>query len=136
MKLNTRGFKILTFAAVLGTGLVGACVGASTGTDANASSGADAQAGEHVIKVVAKKFDYTPNVIKLKKGVPVVLEFTTLDVIMGFKIPDLGIRTDIVPGKVSRVRLVPNKVGTFPFLCDIFCGSGHENMAGTIIVSE
>ena len=117
-----RGLKILSVLAVLGIGTIGAYV--------------DAQPNEQVIKIVAKKFDYTPNVIKLKKGVPVVLEFTTLDIIMGFKVPDLGIRTDIVPGKVSRVRLVPDKVGTFPFVCDIFCGSGHEDMTGTIIVSE
>ena len=124
MKLNSRGFKILTLAAVLGTGLV------------SAGDYASVQTEEPVIKIVAKKFDYTPNVIKLKKGVPVVLEFTTLDVVMGFKVPDLGVRADIIPGKVSRVRLVPDKVGTFPLLCDIFCGSGHEDMTGTIIVTE
>ena len=117
-----RRLKILSVLAVLGIGTIGAYV--------------DAQPNEQVIKIVAKKFDYTPNVIKLKKDVPVVLEFTTLDIIMGFKVPDLGIRTDIVPGKVSQVRLVPDKVGTFPFVCDIFCGSGHEDMTGTIIVSE
>ena len=124
MKLNSHGFKILTLAAALGAGLVSAGDYASVPTEAP------------IIKIVAKKFEYTPNVIKLKKGVPVVLEFTTLDVLMGFKVPDLGIRTDIIPGKVSRVRLVPDKVGTFPFLCDIFCGSGHENMTGSIVVSE
>jgi cytochrome c oxidase subunit 2 len=122
MTLHVRGLKILSLLAVLGIGSIGAYVGA--------------QPNEQVIKIVAKKFDYTPNVIKLKKGVPVVLEFTTLDIVMGFKVPDLGIRTDIVPGKVSQVRLVPDKVGTFPFVCDIFCGSGHEDMTGTIIVSE
>jgi len=124
MKFNSHGFKILTLVAVLGAGLVSAGDYASVPTEAP------------VIKIVAKKFDYTPNVIKLKKGVPVVLEFTTLDVLMGFKVPDLGIRTDIIPGKISRVHLVPDKVGTFPFLCDIFCGSGHENMTGSIVVTE
>jgi cytochrome c oxidase subunit 2 len=34
------------------------------------------------------------------------------------------------------VRLVPNRIGTFDFHCDIFCGSGHEEMAGTIIVTD
>ena len=122
MRIHTHGFKIMSLLAVLGIGTIGAYVGA--------------QPNEQVIKIVAKKFDYTPNVIRLKKGVPVILEFTTLDIVMGFKVPDLGIRTDIVPGKVTRVRLVPDKAGTFPFVCDIFCGSGHEEMTGTIIVSE
>ena len=95
-----------------------------------------AQPAEQVIKIAAKKFDYTPNQITLKKGVPVVLEFTSADVVMGFNVPDLGARTDIVPGKVARVRIVPDKVGTFAFFCDIFCGSGHEDMTGTITVVE
>ncbi len=122
MRIHARGLKMMSLLAVFGIGTIGAYAGA--------------QPNEQVIKIVAKKFDYTPNVIKLKKGVPVILEFTTLDIVMGFKVPDLGVRTDIVPGKVTRVRLVPEQAGTFPFVCDIFCGSGHEEMTGTIIVSE
>jgi cytochrome c oxidase subunit II len=95
-----------------------------------------AQPGEQVIKITAKKFDYTPDHITLKKGVPVVLEFTSADVLMGFNVPDLGARTDILPGQTARVRIVPDKVGTFAFFCDIFCGSGHENMTGIITVIE
>lgn len=91
---------------------------------------------ETVIKVEAKRFDYTPNVIKLKKGVPVVLELTTKDVVMGFSAPDFAVRADILPEKVARVRFVPDKAGTFTFLCDIFCGTGHEEMEGTIVVEE
>ena len=95
-----------------------------------------AQPAEQVIKITAKKFDYTPNQVTLKKGVPVVLEFTTADVLMGFNVPDLGARADIIPGKVVRLRIVPDKLGTFTFFCDIFCGSGHEDMTGTITVVE
>jgi cytochrome c oxidase subunit 2 len=95
-----------------------------------------AQPAEQVIRIVAKKFDYTPNEIRLKKGVPVVLELTTADVAMGFSVPDFKTRADILPGRVTRVRLVPDKTGTFAFFCDIFCGSGHEEMTGTIVVVE
>jgi cytochrome c oxidase subunit 2 len=91
---------------------------------------------EQVIKITAKMFEYSPNTITVKKGVPVVLEFTSLDRLHGFDCPGLGIRTDIVPGKVNRLRFVPDKVGTFPFHCDNFCGSGHEGMIGTITVIE
>ena len=97
---------------------------------------AAAQPADEVIKISVKKFDYTPNEIRLKKGVPVVLEFDNDSVIMGFSAPDLGVRTDIVPGKVTRLRIVPGKTGTFPFFCDIFCGTGHEDMTGTITVRE
>ena len=92
------------------------------------------QPTEQVIKIVARRFTYTPNKLTLKKGVPVVLELTTADVVMGFSVPDFDTRADIIPGQVARLRLVPDKVGTFAFLCDIFCGSGHETMNGTITV--
>src|SRR5439155_4333924 len=96
---------------------------------------AAAQPQEQVIKVLARRFTYTPNKLMLKKGVPVILELTTADVVMGFNAPDFGVRADIIPGQVARVRLVPDKVGTLTFLCDIFCGSGHETMNGTISVA-
>jgi cytochrome c oxidase subunit 2 len=91
---------------------------------------------EQVIQVTAKRFVYSPKDITVKKGVPVVLEFTSLDRLHGFNCPGLGIRTDIPPHKVTTLRFVPQKVGTFPFHCDNFCGSGHEGMSGTITVTE
>ncbi len=89
---------------------------------------------EKVIKVVSRRFVFEPSEIVLKKGEAVTLEITTADVLMGFSVPDLKQRADIVPKQVVRVHLKPDKTGTFPFLCDIFCGSGHENMNGTIKV--
>ncbi|WP_304362382.1 cupredoxin domain-containing protein [Collimonas fungivorans] len=94
-----------------------------------------AQTQERVIKVVAKKFDFTPGEIRLKKNQPVTLEFTTLDVVMGFALSDFGVRADILPGTTARIRFTPDKTGQFPFHCDIFCGSGHESMTGTVIVT-
>ena len=70
---------------------------------------------EQVIQITAKRFEYSPKEITVKKGVPVVLEFTSLDRLHGFDCPGLEIRTDIRPGKVIQVRFVPHKVGTFPF---------------------
>ena len=29
----------------------------------------------------------------------------------------------------------PDKAGTFIFLCDVFCGDGHEGMNGTLVVT-
>jgi cytochrome c oxidase subunit 2 len=55
---------------------------------------------------------------------------------MGFNLPDFNVRSDIVTGKVARMRLVPDKTGTFVFLCDIFCGTGHEKMNGKLIVVD
>jgi len=92
------------------------------------------QSKEKVIKILARRFTFSPNQLTLKKGAPVVLELSTADVLMGFSVPDFQIRADILPGKGARLRLTPDKVGTFVFLCDIFCGSGHETMNGTLNV--
>jgi cytochrome c oxidase subunit 2 len=90
--------------------------------------------GEQVIKVNSRKFEFIPAAITLKKGVPVVLELTSADVIMGFNVPDFKNRATIIPGVVTRIRIVPDKVGTFTFFCDVFCGDGHEEMSGLITV--
>jgi len=89
---------------------------------------------ERVIKMTARRFNYSPDTIEVEQGVPVTLELTSLDRDHGFTIPDLGLRIDVEPGKTARVRFVPQKAGTFLFHCDVFCGSGHEEMAGTMIV--
>jgi cytochrome c oxidase subunit 2 len=92
---------------------------------------------EQVIKITAKKFEYSPNKIRIKRGVPVILEFTSLDRVHGFTVPGLGgIHATIEPGKVTRVRILATKSGTYEFYCDIFCGDGHEDMTGTIVVEE
>jgi cytochrome c oxidase subunit 2 len=76
---------------------------------------------ERVISLTARRFSYSPSVIELELGVPVIIELTSLDREHGFNIPDLGLRADVEPGKTVRVRIVPDKLGTFPFHCDIFC---------------
>ncbi len=95
-----------------------------------------AQPKPAAIDVVARKFVFIPGEIHVKKGQPVVLQFTAPEVPMGFNLPDFGVRTDIVPGKTSTLKFTPDKAGTFTFLCDVFCGSGHEDMNGVLIVSE
>ena len=90
---------------------------------------------ENVIQVTAERFKFTPAVIQLKVGEPVVLELTALDRKHGFQVPDLKIDETIEPGKVTRVRIVPERAATYDFHCSVFCGSGHEEMAGQIVVS-
>jgi len=108
------------------------------GTSAVDTSTADQAAQpEQVIKITAKRFEYSPNEIRIKKGVPVILEFTSLDRVHGFTVPDLGgIRATIEPGKATRVRIVVPASGTYEFHCDIFCGDGHEGMTGKIVVED
>jgi len=91
---------------------------------------------ETVVKMTAKKFQYSPAQVTVKKGTPVVLELTSEDSKHGFNLPDFGVRADVKPGAVTRVTFTPDKTGTFTFACDVFCGSGHEDMSGTLVVVD
>ena len=90
---------------------------------------------ERVIKMVAKKFEFVPGEVKVAKGETVVFQITAPEVPMGFNLADFNVRADVVPGKTTTVRVTPDKTGSFTFVCDIFCGSGHEDMYGTLIVT-
>ena len=90
--------------------------------------------GAQVIQVTAKKFEFSPAVIELRVGVPVVLEVTSLDRKHGFALPDFKIDEQVEAGGVTRIRFVPDRPGSFVFHCSVFCGSGHEDMGGTIVV--
>jgi cytochrome c oxidase subunit 2 len=89
---------------------------------------------EPVVHIEAKRFVYTPNTIELRVGQPVILELVALDRTHGFSIPDFAVRAEVPVGQPVRIRLIPQKAGTFEFHCDVFCGSGHEEMSGTLVV--
>lgn len=97
---------------------------------------APALAGEETVSIVARKFTFTPSEIVLAKGQAVVLELTSQDRLHGFNCPGLGIRADVQPGQTAKIPLVPATAGRFPFSCDVFCGGGHEEMSGVIVVKE
>ena len=60
---------------------------------------------EMVIQITAKKFEYSPKDIKVKKDVPVVLEFTSLDRLHGFNCPGLGNTLRYCPRKDNPIAL-------------------------------
>ena len=87
-----------------------------------------------VVKIFAERFQFTPAVVHLRAGVPVVFELSATDHKHGFSLTQVGLRADIVPGEVSRVEWVMPVAGHYEFHCDIFCGDGHEDMSGEIVV--
>ena len=97
---------------------------------------ADALPPERVIHITAKTFAFSPDSITLKKGEPVVFEISSGDRRHGFSLRAFGVRSDVLPGKVSRIRFTPDKTGKFSFSCDVFCGDGHEEMTGTVVVTD
>ena len=100
-----------------------------------AGSAQGVSAEPRVIEMTAHRFAYEPNEIALKAGERVVVAIRSLDFVHGMNIPDLGMRLDLVPGRVTRLELQPKAAGVIDFVCDNFCGDGHEEMHGRFIVT-
>jgi len=86
------------------------------------------------ISITAKRFEFTPNQITLKRGEPVTLHVWALDRSHGFYQKDLKIDLDLSPDHESVVTITPDTAGHFVAICDHFCGSGHGNMKMVINV--
>jgi heme/copper-type cytochrome/quinol oxidase subunit 2 len=77
-------------------------------------------------------------VIEVSKGDQVVLKLRSSDVTHGFSLKAFGvyITEGIKPGKTVYVSFNADKVGTFLFTCNVFCGDIHQHMQGTLLVKE
>jgi cytochrome c oxidase subunit II len=95
---------------------------------------AHAPAHEQVITIHARRYTYVPSEVTVKAGVPVVLELVSDDREHGFDLPELDLEANVQPGKPARVAFTPQKPGRYDFHCDVFCGSGHDGMEGTLVV--
>lgn len=115
--------------ALLGTAAAFALAGTGAFVAARAAQ-------PRVIQVVAKKFVFVPAEIHVQQGESVVLQFTAPEVPMGVNFADFKTRTDVVPGTTATVALTPQQAGSFTFVCDVFCGTGHEDMSGVLVVTE
>lgn len=95
-----------------------------------------AQSAPRRIEVTAKKFDFTPGEITLKKGEAVVLVLKSADVPHGVRFKELGVAVKVGKGQTSEATFTPLKTGTFVGHCSVFCGSGHGSMKLTLHVVE
>jgi cytochrome c oxidase subunit II len=89
-----------------------------------------------VIQITAKKFEFTPSEITLKKGEPVILRLTSSDRVHGFMSKPLKIDTDIPSDTTKDVSVTPDTAGDFTVICDHYCGTGHGNMKMKVTVVE
>ena len=85
-------------------------------------------------KMMAKQFKFSPEKIEVNKGDKVRLIVASADVPHGISIPEYGINERLNPGEPVTIEFTADKQGTFTAFCSVFCGSGHGNMKGQIIV--
>jgi cytochrome c oxidase subunit II len=85
-------------------------------------------------ELTAAKYDFTPNVIKVKQGDHVKLVITARDREHGFKLGAFHVDRRLPKGEAVTVEFTADQTGTFPFQCSVFCGLGHKKMTGQLIV--
>jgi cytochrome c oxidase subunit 2 len=56
------------------------------------------------------------------------------DVIHAFWVPAFRIQEDVVPGITTHWRATPDRVGTYPVVCNLLCGVGHSLMRSEVHV--
>lgn len=75
----------------------------------------------------------TANEIRIPVGRPIEFILKSADVIHSFWVPNLGGKLDMIPGKVTRLRLQADQAGVFRGQCAEYCGGAHALMAFFVV---
>ncbi len=74
--------------------------------------------------------------LHLALGKPVKVLLRSIDVVHDFYVPEFRAKMDLMPGLVTYFWFTPTKTGTFEALCAAFCGVGHSQMRGSVVVDN
>lgn len=76
------------------------------------------------------------NELRIPVGRATQLELTAADVIHSFWVPNLAGKIDMIPGRITRLRLEPNTAGVYRGQCAEYCGGPHALMAFEVVAME
>ena len=101
-----------------------------------AASDAPRQADQpRTIEVVARRFAFEPPEIEAIAGEPLRIIVHSSDGVHGFEIKKFKVSKLLKRGgEPVIIEFTPKDVGRFPIVCSLFCGDGHEEMKGALIV--
>lgn len=98
-----------------------------------------------VVKVTGQQWSWSfeypaygviSNEMHLPVDKQVLLQMTSRDVIHSFWVPEFRPKQDLVPGRITELRLTPTKIGNYKVRCAELCGTSHAYMEGPVIVSS
>jgi cytochrome c oxidase subunit 2 len=103
------------------------------------------QPDELVVNVTGQQFTWTfeypqekveSTELVLPKDRPVEFHIETNDVIHSFWVPEFRLKSDAVPGLITKIRLTPDRLGRYQVVCAELCGIGHAAMRQNVRVVE
>jgi len=86
------------------------------------------------VYLVAGMWAFDPEEIEIPAGSTVDFYLTSKDVVHGFHINEKGVNMMAIPGTINKITTKFEDAGTYRFVCNEFCGVGHQNMMGKVIV--
>lgn len=98
-----------------------------------------------VVKVTGQQwswsFEYpaygvTTTELNLPVDQQVLLQMTSRDVIHSFWVPEFRPKQDLVPGRITELRITPTVIGKYKVRCAEMCGTSHAYMEQPVIVSS
>jgi len=97
---------------------------------------AKADSTPRVVEVHAKRFGFTPDQIKVKKGETVKIHLVSEDVTHGFFSKPLKVDEVVSPDAPADIAVTPTETGKYTIICDHFCGAGHGDMGMSLVVED
>ncbi len=76
------------------------------------------------------------NTLHVPGGRPVKLLLTSEDVIHSFFVPAFRVHMDVLPDRYTSVWFHATRPGTYHLFCSQYCGTGHAEMVGSVVVME
>jgi cytochrome c oxidase subunit 2 len=103
---------------------------------AQASSSPQAvPSGPREIEVVARRYAFEPAEIEVAEGETVRLHVRSADGLHGIEIKQFKVKKEIPRGADPiAIEFTATTAGRFPVLCSEYCGDGHGDMKGALVV--
>ena len=86
------------------------------------------------MEISAQRYEFIPDVIRVKAGTLVTLRITAVDGTHGFALGDFGIDERLEEGQVKVIEFYAPRAGEYGFHCSHLCGIGHFGMSGRVVV--
>jgi cytochrome c oxidase subunit 2 len=87
------------------------------------------------VYMLARTWEWWP-ILELEKDKEYRLHLSSLDWLHGFSLQPANINLQIHPNYEMVLTVKPDQAGEFGVICNEFCGIGHHQMVGKIIVVE
>lgn len=113
--------------------ILSACMGATLAIEDRPSSAQTAE--PRVIPIVARRFAFEPSQIEATVGERLQLVVTSADGVHGVEIKKFKVKKEVPRGgEAVTIEFTATTEGSFPILCSEYCGNGHNDMTGMLIV--